>query len=767
MVQGRLLIVNLLFLGMAVSAYSAGFVRVVGQNVIPNPVAVDKQYLVRFTLEEQDGAPVTFDWIKCAMMGTGSDGILFYLEKEMRNFTIGARQTWTYEGDGWTVGQLHTPGNYRAVLWGKVGASVFWFQTSGSGRNPVAFSVVSAPPRITIATNPVGREIIVDGTRYNSPQSFTSWSSGSHHTIAVVSPQAEGSETRHVFSSWGDGGAQSHIVTIPGNDATYTANFETQYYLATQVSLSAGGTIYPPSPGGWYGKGIQVEIRATPASGYEFLGWSGGRPETSDNITRLTMDSPKILVAKFGLQNRPPVAVSQQVITDENSSKGITLTGQDPEGDNLVFAVIAGPAHGTVRPDRGTLLSSGAWVSYEPERNFSGQDRFIFTVDDGHGHPASATVEITVKRVNHPPVLNPIGEQRVREGSKLEITLSASDSDGDEVTYKVSGNPPGSRLVGHVFSWTPSFDAVASPYTGITFTADDTKGGTDSEAISIIVEDAPQSALNLLADISTGGPMLPGSEFEIEVKATGASNLLGISFILNYPSNMLDMVSRSRDTFPGSESDVVYYDDSSTPGMVQMAVARKIDRGGVNGGGTIARVRFRIVGSLGISIPFSISDVTAFDARRVPISVSAEGAALYYLSTSVEPDEGGTVSPAPPGGWYKRGMSALVRATANSEYEFGQWEGAAPNALGRLTIDGAKSITARFSRLPELPPIQTFSAGDVDGNGEVNAEDARLVLGFSAGLGSLTDRQRQAADFDGDGKINSKDALLILRSGKH
>jgi hypothetical protein len=53
--------------------------------------------------------------------------------------------------------------------------------------------------------------------------------------------------------------------------------------------------------------------------------------------------------------------------------------------------------------------------------------------------------------------------------------------------------------------------------------------------------------------------------------------------------------------------------------------------------------------------------------------------------------------------------------------------------------------------------------GDLNFNGKVQAEDARLVLRYVAKLDSLTPKQLQVADMDGDGKVNASDARIILR----
>lgn len=53
--------------------------------------------------------------------------------------------------------------------------------------------------------------------------------------------------------------------------------------------------------------------------------------------------------------------------------------------------------------------------------------------------------------------------------------------------------------------------------------------------------------------------------------------------------------------------------------------------------------------------------------------------------------------------------------------------------------------------------------GDIDGDGNVNATDARLALRFAAKLDSGTPEQILAADVDGSGGVDSVDARYILR----
>ena len=56
-----------------------------------------------------------------------------------------------------------------------------------------------------------------------------------------------------------------------------------------------------------------------------------------------------------------------------------------------------------------------------------------------------------------------------------------------------------------------------------------------------------------------------------------------------------------------------------------------------------------------------------------------------------------------------------------------------------------------------------ITKGDINGDGKITSEDARLALRASVGAEKLTDRQKDAADMDNDGNVTAADSRLILR----
>lgn len=95
--------------------------------------------------------------------------------------------------------------------------------------------------------------------------------------------------------------------------------------------------------------------------------------------------------------NNPPVATSSSVTTAQGTSLPITLAATDANGNTLTFAIVNGPAHGT-------LGGTAPNLSYSPAANFSGTDQFTFRANDGTVDSATATISITVTPTNSLPL---------------------------------------------------------------------------------------------------------------------------------------------------------------------------------------------------------------------------------------------------------------------------------------------------------------------------------------------------------------------------
>lgn len=93
---------------------------------------------------------------------------------------------------------------------------------------------------------------------------------------------------------------------------------------------------------------------------------------------------------------------------------------------------------------------------------------------------------------------------------------------------------------------------------------------------------------------------------------------------------------------------------------------------------------------------------------------------------------------------------------------------AAPGTSIRVSADGAQiSIVKNGTTVDTYaivrPVVGEPGSGDVNGDGKINAIDARWILQSASGERTLTAEQRARADVNGDGKINAIDARWILQ----
>jgi len=108
--------------------------------------------------------------------------------------------------------------------------------------SPALTQTVKALTGVTIATDPAGLTIRVDGTDYSAPHTF-SWTPGTSHSIAVTSPQTGAGGRYYAFTSWSDGGALAHSITVPAGAATYTAAFQPVVTTLSAAVTAKAGTL--------------------------------------------------------------------------------------------------------------------------------------------------------------------------------------------------------------------------------------------------------------------------------------------------------------------------------------------------------------------------------------------------------------------------------------------------------------------------------------------------------------------------------------------
>ena len=174
---------------------------------------------------------------------------------------------------------------------------------------------------------------------------------------------------------------------------------------------------------------------------------SGDPSGTNGNITDL--------IAHFDSAKQTPEAQPQPIVgTDEDTAQTITLSGNDEDGDNLLFLIVTGPSHGTLGPI-GALTCSGtvprtcsADVTYTPDKDYNGFDIFSFKADDGTEGSYPAPVSLLVDPVNDAPVATDETKTMSEDGRPLSIDfgdlLSDVETSDANLTYGITDPAKGS-----------------------------------------------------------------------------------------------------------------------------------------------------------------------------------------------------------------------------------------------------------------------------------------------------------------------------------
>ncbi|HEY4673881.1 MAG TPA: cadherin-like domain-containing protein [Nitrososphaerales archaeon] len=120
---------------------------------------------------------------------------------------------------------------------------------------------------------------------------------------------------------------------------------------------------------------------------------------TVSDKARVASDSATVFIT-ISPVNDPPIAVDDKAATNEDTPVGINVLANDydVDGDKLTVVSVTQGANGSVE-----LFSadSNGFVIYLPNRRFSGQDSFTYTISDGNGGTATAKVSVTVNPVDH------------------------------------------------------------------------------------------------------------------------------------------------------------------------------------------------------------------------------------------------------------------------------------------------------------------------------------------------------------------------------
>jgi RHS repeat-associated protein len=189
------------------------------------------------------------------------------------------------------------------------------------------------------------------------------------------------------------------------------------------------------------------------------------------------------------------------------------VVAQDADGDPVTFALTTAPAGMAI--DASTGL-----VTWTPTAAQQGTQHVVVTARDDRGASVSQGFDlgVVVSAVNHAPVITSTAPSLAVVGDPYQYQVTASDADGDPVTFALTAGPAGMAITSAgVLSWT----AAQAGTQHVVITASDGRGGSTSQAFDLSVV---TSGANLTPTITSAppGPAVAGQPYQYQVVASDA-----------------------------------------------------------------------------------------------------------------------------------------------------------------------------------------------------------------------------------------------------
>jgi glucose/arabinose dehydrogenase len=251
-------------------------------------------------------------------------------------------------------------GSFTIPTSGETSANVFYrihlrVTDSGGLTRSVTRDIQPRKATITLATNPAGLQLRLDGQPVTPPHAFVGVV-GIQRSLEAVSPQTASGGT-WIFSSWSDGGARVHTISTPAVNTTYTAQFAAQ---PTVTMAIANSSVLEGNSGA---TNAVFTVRLSAASGAPVsVSWAtaNGSAKAGTDYTSATgsVNFPA------GVTSRTlTVAVQGDTSTEGNEVFYVDLSA--PSGATLADA----RAVGTIRNDDGAGTLNFSAASYQTTEN--------------------------------------------------------------------------------------------------------------------------------------------------------------------------------------------------------------------------------------------------------------------------------------------------------------------------------------------------------------------------------------------------------------
>ncbi|MGB2863604.1 MAG: SUMF1/EgtB/PvdO family nonheme iron enzyme [Sedimentisphaerales bacterium] len=443
--------------------------------------------------------------------------------------------------------------------------------------------------------------------------------------------------------------------------------------------------------------------------------------------------------------NTPPIAEACSVATQENTPKSITITGNDENGDQLTYTVIAGPAHGQ-------LSGTAPNLTYNPEANFHGSDSFSFKVNDGEADSDVGVVSIEVESATASVAVKTYSLTITSgDGSVTKNPDKASYNRGEKVTLE------------------------AAPNTGYSFKnwSGDLSGSTNPAAL---VMDADKSVTAGFA-LKTYSLTVTAGDGSVAKSPEKASYNHGETVTLKAAPNKDYSFTNWSGDLSGSTNPAALVMDgdksvsagfalkaySLTVTAVGGSVTKSPDKASYNRGETVTLEAAPNVGYSFTNWSGDLSGGTnpaalVMDADK---SVSTGFAVKTYSLTATA--VGGSVTKNPNKASYNHGETVTLQAVPNKDYSFTNWSGDLSGGTNPVTLvmDADKSVSAGFAL-----KAYSLTVTAVGGSVTKSPDKASYKRGETVTLGAAPNEGFSFTNWSGNLSGGTNPTTLVMDADK-
>ena len=259
----------------------------------------------------------------------------------------------------------------------------------------------------------------------------------------------------------------------------------------SELTGGSGQTVFALAAGG----GVDVVLTKSLAwrfaqIDYLMTNFSGANlsPNSTQNNLRLGTG----VVFRWGIPNpppppnHPPVAACSanpnSVYAGSNDAVTVHVNASDPDNDTLSYSYTA---------SGGTVEGTGPDARFNTSGLAEGSYTVTAKVDDGRGGTATCAADITVaKKPNQPPIISCVTDRSpIMPGERTGITSTASDPDGDPLTYSYSAT--GGQVTGDGPKATFDSTGLAPGSYTVKCSVSDGRGGTADASTNVDVQQPP------------------------------------------------------------------------------------------------------------------------------------------------------------------------------------------------------------------------------------------------------------------------------------